>query len=355
MKVRYNYHLIVDKDKQRTYLNQSFGCIRKIWNLTLSEQIEYYKKHKKHLSDYDLQKELKTLRNKDEYSYLKDCPFSYLQYTLRQKYKAWNDFFAHKKGYPRFKSKWNGRQTLTVPQNKQFKLWKINDKYSYIRLPKLNEPIKVRMDRELPSKPSSLTVIKNPDNTYEISFVLEKECKAKRKTKKSIGLKVGLRWVITGIDSDNKIIQLQSEKDLKKNSRKLKRQQRKLDRKKRQAKKEKRKLGESKNYQKQRVKVAKTHSFIKRKRKDYIEKLTSLLVFLYDNIVIEDISVKDLIKQTKKLTPRKKKRNINRTYVDISLGLFFSKLKEKVDMYGKSIIIADKYYKRAKICNNCGS
>jgi putative transposase len=323
--------------------------------LTLSEQNEYYKSYKKHLSDYDLKKELTTLKNKDEYSYLKDCPASYLQYTLIQKHKAWNDFFAHKKGHPCFKSKWNGRQTLTVPQNTQFKRWKINDKYSYIRLPKLNEPIKVRMDRKLPNKPSSLTVIKNPDNTYEISFILEKECKAKRKTKKSIGLDVGLKWVITGVGSDNKIIQLQSEKELKRNNRKLKRQQQKLDRKKRQAKKEKRELGKSKNYQKQRVKVAKTHSFIKRKRKDYIEKLTSLLIFLYDNIVIENISIKDLIKGKKELTSRKKKRNTNRTYKDVSLGLFFSKLKEKKDMYGKNIIIAGKYYKRAQICNNCGS
>jgi putative transposase len=212
------------------------------------------------------------------------------------------------------------------------------------------------MDRKLPSKPSSLTVIKNPDMTFEISFVVEKNVEKLNKTNKSIGLDVGLKSMITGTDSDNNIIKIGSEKHLKKLSKKLAKNQKVLSRKKEYAKKEKRKLIESKNYQKQKVKVAKIHSLIARKRKDDIDKLTFWICALYDNIAIEDLNMNKLKKsRTKELKSNKAKQNINRTYGDVSLGLFLSKLKEKASMYNKNIVLADKNYKSTRICNNCNS
>jgi putative transposase len=192
--------------------------------------------------------------------------------------------------------------------------------------------------------------------TFEVSFVVEKEYKHKKKTKKSVGLDVGLKSMITGTTSDGKVIQVHAEKHLKKKRKKLKQAQQNLSRKQEHAVKEKRSLNESKNYQKQRVKVAKIHSLIMRTRKDYIEKLTYYLVCLFDCLVLEDISIKDLVAdKTKDIKSRKAKRNINRTYADISLGLFLSKLKQKASMYGKSIVIAEKNYKSTMLCNNCGS
>ncbi|MBM6691427.1 DUF496 family protein, partial [Fusobacterium mortiferum] len=71
---------------------------------------------------------------------------------------------------------------------------------------------------------------------------------------------------------------------------KLKREQRKLSKRLLIAKKENRKLSEAKNYQKQRIKIAKIHEKIMNMRTDFLNKLSTYIIKNHDIICIEDLN-----------------------------------------------------------------
>jgi len=65
------------------------------------------------------------------------------------------------------------------------------------------------------------------------------------------------------------------------------------------AKSSNRKLSESKNYQKQKKRVAKIHNKIRNKRKDFINKLSTEIINSHDIICIEDLNIKGMLKNHK--------------------------------------------------------
>ena len=86
---------------------------------------------------------------------------------------------------------------------------------------------------------------------------------------------------------------------VKDNADKLKREQRKLSKRFLVAKKSNKKLSEAKNYQKQRVKVAKIHEKIMNMRTDFLNKLSIYIIKNHDVICIEDLNTKGLLRNHK--------------------------------------------------------
>ncbi len=121
---------------------------------------------------------------------------------------------------------------------------------------------------------------------------------------------------------------------------KLRREQRKLSKRLLIAKKENRKLSESKNYQKQRIKVAKIHEKIMNKRTDFLNKLSTDIILNklstdiiknHDIICIEDLNTKGLLHNHK----------LAKSIADVSWSSFVNKLEYKARWYGKEIIKID--------------
>ena len=115
------------------------------------------------------------------------------------------------------------------------------------------------------------------------------------KTNTSVGIDLNLSNFLA--DSDDNIID--SPEFLKKSEAKLKKEQKKLSRKYESAKKDKRKYYESKNYQEQRLKVAKIHKHVSNQRKDFYNVLANNLVKNHDYIFAENLKVINLIKNHK--------------------------------------------------------
>ena len=115
------------------------------------------------------------------------------------------------------------------------------------------------------------------------------------KTNASIGIDLNLSNFLA--DSDDNIID--SPKFLKKSEAKLKKEQKKLSRKYEAAKKDKRKYYECKNYQDQRLKVAKIYKHVSNQRKDFYNVLANNLVKNHDYIFAEDLKIKNMIKNHK--------------------------------------------------------
>ena len=125
----------------------------------------------------------------------------------------------------------------------------------------------------------------------------------------------------------------------------LKREQRKLSKRLLIAKKENRKLSEAKNYQKQRIKVAKIHEKIMNMRTDFLNKLSTDIIKNHDIICIEDLNTKGLLHNHK----------LAKSIADVSWASFVNKLEYKARWYGKEIIKIDRLYPSSQICSVCGN
>ena len=105
---------------------------------------------------------------------------------------------------------------------------------------------------------------------YFISLLCEVDIQELPKTNSSVGIDLGIKDMAI-LSTGEKIENLKFSKQLEA---KLKREQRKLSKKFLVAKKSKKKLSEAKNYQKQRIKIAKIHEKIMNMRTDFLNKLS---------------------------------------------------------------------------------
>lgn len=102
----------------------------------------------------------------------------------------------------------------------------------------------------------------------------------------------------------------------------------------------------SNRWNKARIKVAKLQKHISNQRKDFLQKLTTLIVRKYDIICIEDLDVKAM-KETE-LTVR------NKRVSDVSWSEFRRQLTYKSTWYGRTLSAVDRYYPSSQICHYCG-
>ena len=144
------------------------------------------------------------------------------------------------------------------------------------------------------------------------------------KTNSSVGIDLGIKDMAI-LSTGEKIENLKFRKQLED---KLKREQRKLSKRFLVAKKSNKKLSEAKNYQKQRVKVAKIHEKIMNMRTDFLNKLSIYIIKNHDVICIEDLNTKGLLRNHK----------LAKSISDVSWASFVNKLEYKAKGHGKETI-----------------
>jgi len=124
---------------------------------------------------------------------------------------------------------------------------------------------------------------------------------------------------------------------------KLAREQKILAKRREVAKADQRKLSESRNYQKQKLKVAKVYEKITNARKDFLHKLSFNLIKNHDVIAIEDLNVKGMVKN----------RKLAKAISDSSWSTFTTMLTYKADWYGKQVVKINRWFPSSKTCSNC--
>ncbi|MFO5474969.1 MAG: RNA-guided endonuclease InsQ/TnpB family protein, partial [Dolichospermum sp.] len=126
--------------------------------------------------------------------------------------------------------------------------------------------------RELPSSPSSVTVIKDCANRYFLSFVVEVEPVNIDAKNQSIGIDLGIKTF--AIMSNGEKAQ---SPDYSKLDRKIRKLQKKLAR----------QPKDSKRRNKTRIKIAKLHNQITDTQKDFLHKLSTKIISENQVIVLE--------------------------------------------------------------------
>ena len=103
-------------------------------------------------------------------------------------------------------------------------------------------------------------------------------------------------------------------------------------------------MKKSRNYYKQKKKVALCHEKIKNQRKDYIHKLTRKISDEYDAVGVEDIDMKAMSQCLK----------FGKSVMDNSFGMFRTILEYKLEEKGKKFVKIDRFYPSSKKCCICG-
>jgi putative transposase len=100
----------------------------------------------------------------------------------------------------------------------------------------------------------------------------------------------------------------------------------------------------SNNRQKARIKVAKVHQEISDARHDFLHKLTTRLVRENQTIAVEDLAVKNMVKN----------RKLALSISDASWGELVRQLEYKCGWYGRSFVKIDRWFPSSKRCGHCG-
>ena len=99
----------------------------------------------------------------------------------------------------------------------------------------------------------------------------------------------------------------------------------------------------SKSYQATRAKLQVTYERIRNIQNDLLHKFTTDLYRQFDTVIIEDLDVKSM-------QMKKKAKNLHRSL----FGRFRQFMEYKAEKFGKTFIIADRFYPSTQRCSNCG-
>ncbi|MBD0023772.1 IS200/IS605 family element transposase accessory protein TnpB [Gordonia pseudamarae] len=331
MQLRYQYR-VYPTPGQQNRLAQAFGCARVVFNDALrARQVAYQAGLK--LSDTDVQKLVVTeAKRTPERQWLGEVASVVLvqaSQDARRAYRNWFDSMSGKRkgrkvGAPRFRSRKDNRQAIRLTRN-GFSI-RANRK---LYVAKVGE-LKVAWSRDLPSEPSSVTIIKDAAGRYFASFVVETSDEPLPESQFEVGIDLGLTSF--AVCSDGRVID--SPKFLRRAERKLRKAQQDLSRKQK----------GSKNRTKARVRVAKAHARVADSRKDWAHKLSTTLIRENQAIYVEDLCVTGLART-----------RLAKSVHDAGWGMFVRMVEEKAARYGRTVVKVDRFFPSSQLCSVCGA
>ena len=312
--------------EQEELLRRTMGCVRLVYNKALAARTEGWYQRQERIGYNQTSSMLTAWKKEEELSFLNEVSCVPLQQTLRHLSKAFENFWAKRAKYPKFKRKRNGGKaefTRSAFKWKDGKLW----------LAKCKEPLNIVWSRYLPQgcEPSTVTVKLEPSGRWFVSLLVDDyTVEVLPPTDKKIGLDAGVTSLLSTSDGE-KII---NPKHFNRLYKKLKAAQKELSR----------KTKGSNNQHKARLKVARIHAKIKDLRTDFLHKLTTRLVRENSLIAIEDLTIRNMIRN----------RKLARSISDAAWGELFRQLEYKCEWYGRRLVKIDRFFPSSKRCGNCG-
>jgi putative transposase len=332
MIVRYRYR-IDPTPKQSLALARAFGCARVVYNDALRER-ERARVAGEQLTDTDVQRRVITLaKQTPQRAWLAEVASVVLVQACqdaRRAYRNWFDSLSGRRkgrpvGHPRLRSK-HGRQSIRLTRNG----FTLHGQRLYVA--KVGD-IRVRWSRELPSVPSSVTVIRESDGRFYASFVVQRDPTPLPPVHRSVGIDLGLCVFATIAASDGTIETVANPRYLRAAERRLARAQRQLARKQK----------GSANRAKARRRVAVAHCTVRDRRADHHHKLALRLIRENQAVAVEDLAVAGLART-----------RLAKSVHDVGWGLFVRLLEEKAAQHGRRVVRIGRWAPTSQTCARCG-
>lgn len=305
MQLRYQYR-VYPTAGQRNALAQTFGCARVVFNDALRARRRAYESGVK-LSDTAVQKLVVTEAKRTvERAWLAEVASVALVQACqdaRLAYRNWFDSISGKRkgrklGAPRLRSRKDNRQTIRLTRN-GFSLKPGRKLY----IAKVGE-LKVAWSPELPSSPSSVTIIKDSGGRYFASFVVEIGNEQLPEAESEVGIDLGLTTF--AVLSNGK--RITSPKFLRQAERRLRRVQQSLSRKEK----------GSKNRAKACLRVARVHARVADARLDFAHKHSTQIIRDNQAVFVEDLCIRALART-----------RLAKSVHDAGWGMFIRLLEQK--------------------------
>lgn len=306
--------------KQELYFRKACGIARYTWNWALNQWQEMYRQGMKPTA-FDLKK---TFNSKKK----ELCPWVYevTKYASQQPFihlgKAFSVFFQKKARYPKFKKK--GVRDSFYIGGDQLKLRKRE-----VKIPLLGW-VRMRESLRFSGSIHGATISRVADRWFISIHTTIEEMPALCESQAVVGVDLGVKNLATLSTGEC----FPGICPLKRRLKKLKRLSRNLSK----------KCKGSQNREKAKVKLAKLHYKISCTRQDVLHKLTTYLTENFKAIVIEDLDVSDMLRNSK----------LARSIADVGLFEFKRQLTYKAHLRGNTIGVADRWYPSSKTCSACG-
>jgi putative transposase len=334
VQIRYRYR-IEPTPAQQQMLARVFGCCRVVFNDALRVRDGAHRAGVK-LSDSEIQRRVITAAKKTtERAWLAEVPSVALVQSVNDSRRAWRNFFesrtgkrkGRKLGRPRMKSKKDQRQSFRLTRNR----FSVGPN-GRLFVAKVGQ-VRVRWSREVPSEPSSVTIIREPDGHYYANFVVDVAAARLPVVDRQAGVDLGISRLATVATSDGTRADIENAKHLGRKLRKLRRLEREKSR---------RQKG-SLNRDKTRPKVAIAHGEVARARRDYHHKQALALVRDNQVIHVEDLNIVGMVKN----------RRLAQAISDAGWGQFVRIIAEKAQRYGRTMHSVSSWLASSKTCSTC--
>jgi len=286
-------------------------------------------------------KELNRIK-KEKYPWMYDVTKCAVQLAIKNDFaNAFKHFIGEEEfGFPRFKKK-GINDSFRIDYTALTNLSEISRGYNYLEIPNMEQPLRMAETLRFAGKVYAVTISRHA-NAWYASFTVDAKLPVFQMTlsddeNQVIGVDLGVRALATL--SNGTVIK--GSKATREYASQLRRNQKSLSRKSGSKKDEEK----SKNYLKQRDKVARVHKKIVYARLDALHKLTFFLTSNYSVIAIEDLNIKGMLSNHK----------LAKHIADGAFYEFKRQLLYKAHKTGSKVILADRFFPSSKICNICGA
>ena len=277
---------------QTEQFNKLLGCYRFVYNQCLARKINSYRENKVSENLSTLGKFIHhELLKDDNFIWLREQNTKVLKQAVNDMLSAYKNFFNQHKGFPKFKSKRDNKQSCrfelgTISKRNDYTTYKLSlANIKNVKF-KCNKKYAEYLQKHKPNIKQA-TLSKLPCGEYYLSILVDGDLthKGLQDTDNAVGIDLGIKdFVIT---SDDEVFNNLHFK--KSQSNKIKRLQRQLSRKEK----------GSNNRNKARIRLAKAYKKINDKKQYYLHQVSNTLINENQVICMEDLNVKGMLKNHK--------------------------------------------------------
>ena len=323
--------------EQESLMRQFAGCSRFVWNYAMRLEQETFEQCGKRLGYYRLAMMLPDWKESPEMSFLCDAPSQVLQQSFKNLNSAYVNFFEGRGERPCFKKK-GKHDAFRFPQG-----FKVDSANGRVFLPKIGW-LRYRKSREVVGTPKQITVSLSGGQWF-VSIQTEREVvRPIHPSTSKIGLDMGVKRLVTFSDGDfvSPITALHMyEKKLAKEQRILAR-----------------KTKFSRNWHKQKARLAKLHKKIADIRADDLHKLTTTISKNPAVVVMEDLRVQNMPRSASGTLENpgrnvKAKSGRNKAILDQGWGMFLVMMGYKTVWAGGELRLVPPQH-TSQTCSPCG-